>query len=205
MSGNGYIAIVDYGAGNVPSVERALHNLGANTRRSAQPEELRQATAIVLPGVGNYAAIIRALDEHHLRDALLEAIQRGVPVLGICLGLQALYSCSDEAPSLRGLEVFPEAIPSLPETVKLPHMGWNQLRITRRSRLLEGIEESEFFYFAHSFAAPNSGNSVVATCEYGVPFAAAIEHGNIFATQFHPEKSGPAGARLLQNFLKLAK
>jgi len=198
------IALVDYGAGNVPSVERALQRLGAESRRVTQGSELRNAKAIVLPGVGHCAAIIRALDERDLRSALLDAISCGVPVLGICLGLQVLYQSSDEAPSLRGLGILQGSVRSLPLTVKLPHMGWNRLCIRRSTPLLDGLGESDYFYFAHTYAAQDHCDAVVATCEHGARFAAVIQSNRLFATQFHPEKSGSAGARLLHNFLRLA-
>jgi imidazole glycerol phosphate synthase glutamine amidotransferase subunit len=200
------VALIDYGAGNVPSVERALQKLGVDSKRIAQPGQLHAASAIILPGVGHFAAIIRALDEQNLRDVLLEAILRGVPFLGICLGLQALYASSEEAPTLSGLRLFPGSVRSLPTTVKLPHMGWNRIRIHRSSELLAGVTDSDFFYFAHTFAAAPiaTGDEVVATCEHGAIFTAVVAHKNIFATQFHPEKSGAAGARLLQNFVRLA-
>jgi len=200
------IAVMDYGAGNFPSVARALDKLGAELRIAVWPSDLKIADAIVLPGVGNYAALIRALDERDLRSPLLDAIARGVPFLGICLGLQALYSTSEEAPSLPGLGVFSGTVKSLPTTVKLPHMGWNRLRMQRTSQLLAGLSTSDYFYFAHTFAAAvsSTSNEVVASCNHGTNFAAVLEHKNIFATQFHPEKSGAAGARLLQNFLSLA-
>jgi len=198
------IALIDYGAGNVPSVERALQKLGATSTRVTRPNELADARAIVLPVVGHYAAIIRALDENNLRSALLNAITRGIPFLGICLGLQALYSASEEAANLVGLNLFAGSVRSLPTSVKLPHMGWNRLRIQRNSQLLAGLDESDYFYFAHTFAASTSSEEVVATCEHGSTFNAVLEHNNIFAAQFHPEKSGPAGARLLQNFVNLA-
>jgi imidazole glycerol-phosphate synthase subunit HisH len=197
------IALIDYGAGNVPSVERALQKLEASTKRVTRPGELDGARAIILPGVGHYTAIIRALDEHHLRAALIEAISRGIPFLGVCLGLQALYSSSEEAPSLCGLNLFQGSVCSLPATVKLPHMGWNRLRIQRASQLLAGLSESDYFYFAHTFAAGSASDEVVATCEHGASFTAVLEHKNIFATQFHPEKSAAAGSRLLQNFVSL--
>ena len=198
------VTIIDYGAGNVPSVERALQKLGVASKRVRQPNELAGASAIILPGVGHYAAIIRALDQQNLRAPLLDAITLGVPFLGICLGLQALYSSSEEAPSLSGLNLFSGSVRSLPTTVKLPHMGWNRLRIQRTSQLLGGLSESDYFYFAHTFAAATPANQVVATCEHGTNFTAVLEHSNIFATQFHPEKSGAAGSRLLQNFLSRA-
>jgi imidazole glycerol-phosphate synthase subunit HisH len=199
------IALIDYGAGNVPSVERALQKLGVSSKRVTQHDELAGASAIILPGVGHYAAIIRALEEQNLHSALVNAIEQGVPFLGICLGLQALYSSSEEAPTLSGLNLFSGSVRSLPTTVKLPHMGWNRIRIQRTSQLLAGLSESDYFYFAHSYAAAGSSgsNEVVATCDHGATFTAVLEHKNIFATQFHPEKSGAAGARLLKNFLSL--
>jgi len=200
------VALIDYGAGNVPSVERALQKLGVCSKRVTQPRELSGLRAVILPGVGHFAAIIRALDEQDLRAALLDAIEQRVPFLGICLGLQALYSSSEEAPTLSGLNLFSGSVRSLPATVKLPHMGWNRLRIQRTSQLLAGLSESDYFYFAHTFATASSSgsNEVVATCNHGANFTAVLEHKNIFATQFHPEKSGAAGARLLQNFVRLA-
>jgi imidazole glycerol phosphate synthase glutamine amidotransferase subunit len=198
------IALIDYGAGNVPSVARALDKLGARMFVATRPSDLAGAGAIILPGVGHYAALIRALDEQDLRSALLESIARGVPFLGICLGLQSLYSSSEEAPSLSGLNLFPGSVRSLPASVKLPHMGWNSLRFRRPSQLLKGLSESDYFYFAHTFAATTTSQEVVATCEHGASFTAVLEHNNVFATQFHPEKSGAAGARLLQNFVRLA-
>jgi imidazole glycerol phosphate synthase glutamine amidotransferase subunit len=198
------VALVDYGAGNVPSVERAVQKLGATTRRVTQPEELSAAKAIILPGVGHYAAIIRGLDTQNLRTALLQAISRGVPFLGICLGLQALYASSQEAPTFAGLRVLEGEVRSLPNTVKLPHMGWNRVREVKTSPLLEGLNGSDYFYFAHTFAVTNSLSDAVAICEHGTSFTAVLQRNNIFATQFHPEKSGDAGARLLKNFLGLA-
>jgi imidazole glycerol phosphate synthase glutamine amidotransferase subunit len=198
------VMLIDYGAGNVTSVERALERLGAPSQRSHSPECIAKAEALLLPGVGHYAALIRALDERALRAPLLEALQRGIPFLGVCLGLQALYETSEEAPELSGLQLLPGSVRSLPATVKLPHMGWNQLRLMRASRLLEGISAHAYFYFAHSYAATNVNSEAVASCNHGADFAAVIEKQNIFAVQFHPEKSGEPGARLLKNFLRLA-
>jgi imidazole glycerol phosphate synthase glutamine amidotransferase subunit len=198
------VTLIDYGAGNVTSVERALQRLGAPSKRSNSPDGIAKAEALLLPGVGHYAALIRALDERALRAPLLDAIQRGVPFLGVCLGLQALYETSEEAPELRGLHLLPGSVRSLPSTVKLPHMGWNQLKLTRSSRLLDGVSADAYFYFAHSFAATNPNGEAVALCNHGADFAAVIEKQNIFAVQFHPEKSGDAGAQLLRNFLRLA-
>jgi imidazole glycerol phosphate synthase glutamine amidotransferase subunit len=200
------VALLDYGAGNVPSVERALQRLGAESQRADSPKSIQTAEALLLPGVGHFGALIRSLDERGLRAPLLEALEGGVPFLGICLGLQALYDSSDEAPELRGLRLLSGQIQALPAEVKLPHMGWNQVRIARASRLLEGIEPGAHFYFAHSYAAMASGADagVVATCAHGAEFVAVLERQNVCAVQFHPEKSGAAGARLLHNFLRLA-
>jgi imidazole glycerol phosphate synthase glutamine amidotransferase subunit len=198
------IALLDFGAGNVPSVERALTRLGAESSRAVSADEIARAQAIILPGVGHYAALIRALDERNSRAPLLDAIRRGVPFLGICLGLQALYESSEEAPELAGLGIFPGKVVALPSTVKLPHMGWNRLRFCRTSPLLEGISEADYFYFAHTFAARELNAETIATCEQGASFTAVLQSGPVFAVQFHPEKSGVTGARLLQNFLRLA-
>ena len=201
------VTLIDYGAGNVTSVERALHKLGAEAARANTAQQIDQASALILPGVGHFAALIRALDEQNLRASLLAALERGVPFLGICLGLQALYDASEEAPELAGLALFHQRVCALPANVKLPHMGWNQLRRAADSRLLEGIASDAHFYFAHSYAACVAGDDsdTVATCRHGSEFVAVIEHENVHAVQFHPEKSGQPGAQLLANFLGIAK
>src|ERR1700722_9029957 len=145
------VTLLDYGAGNVPSVQRALQRLGIASERASTPEQIASASVLILPGVGHYAALIRALDENALRQPLLDKIHSGAPFLGICLGLQALFAASDEAPELSGLQIFPGRVMSLPRTAKLPHMGWNTLHRAGESRLLEGISEKDYFYFALSY------------------------------------------------------
>ena len=199
------IALIDYGAGNLPSVERALVRLGSTSQRVSSLDGLARAEAIVLPGVGHFAALIRALDERGLREPLISAIRRGVPFLGICLGLHALFESSEEAPELSGFGILKGTVRALPSVAKLPHMGWNQLHPRRESRLLSGLQPDAWFYFAHSYAVVNDCASASATCSHGSDFVAAIELENVWAVQFHPEKSAAAGARVLSNFLELAR
>ena len=198
------VTLIDYGAGNVPSVERALRRLGAQVETTNTAEKIAAAHCLVLPGVGHCAALIAALDAHALRQPIRKAIGRGTPFLGICLGLQALYESSEEAPKLPSLGILSGHVTRLPKGVKLPHMGWNTLRTTRPNRLLASIPADAYFYFAHSFAAPATGNENTATCNHGREFIAVVEKENLFAVQFHPEKSGTAGAQVLQNFLRAA-
>ncbi|MGB7844563.1 MAG: imidazole glycerol phosphate synthase subunit HisH [Candidatus Acidiferrum sp.] len=196
--------LIDYGAGNVTSVARALRRLGAEVSCTNRPEEIATAKCLVLPGVGHCGALISSLDAHLLRQPLLDAIAQGIPFLGICLGLQALYENSEEAPALPGLGLLEGHVAQLPQNVKLPHMGWNQLRALRSSRLLEGISPDAYFYFAHSYAAPANSAEAAALCTHGCEFTAVLERKSIFGVQFHPEKSGAPGAALLENFLRIA-
>lgn len=198
------ISLVEYGAGNLPSVERALARQGVETERAATPDSIAAAQVLILPGVGHFGQLMRTLGSRGLLAPIRQAICGGVPLLGICLGLQALFTSSAEAPEDRGLDILPGTVSALPVTAKLPHMGWNQLRQIRSSALLEGIPANAYFYFAHSYAALDAGESAVAECEHGVPFVAALERQNLFAVQFHPEKSGDAGARVLANFVARA-
>lgn len=199
------VKLVEYGAGNLPSVERALRRLGVESERAGTPEALVGSRTIILPGVGHFGALMRTLAERHLLAPLRAALAGGVPFLGICLGLQALYAASEEAPDQSGLGILAGAIRPLPNTAKLPHMGWNQVRRLRPSTLLRDLPADAFFYFAHSYAALDAGEVAVALCDHGVPFVAALEQGNVMAVQFHPEKSGAAGARVLRNFLEFAR
>jgi imidazole glycerol phosphate synthase glutamine amidotransferase subunit len=202
------ISLLDYGAGNLPSVERALQRLGVQSERVFTSAGVAKAAALILPGVGHYGALIRALDRDGLRESVIGAIERGVPFLGICLGLQALFQNSEEAPDLRGLQILPGSVRVLSGAVKLPHMGWDQVHPKDKSRLLEGIDSGAYFYFAHSYAVPNCVDEPAletrATCSYGGEFVAVTEKENLLAVQFHPEKSGDAGLHVLQNFLRIA-
>ena len=198
------VTLIDYGAGNVPSVERALRRLGAQVETTNVAEKISAARCLVLPGVGHCAALIASLDAHCLRQPLIDAVGQGAAFLGICLGLQALYESSEEAPTLPGLGLLPGRVTRLPEEVKLPHMGWNTLKSTRATRLLDSVPSGAYFYFAHSFAAPAVGEESAAVSEHGREFIAVLEKENIRAVQFHPEKSGAAGAQVLRNFLRAA-
>ena len=197
------IALIEYGAGNLPSVERALARLGVESRRASIPDALADADTLILPGVGHFGALMRSLGERSLVNPLRDAVSRGVPLLGICLGLQAMFATSDEAPGDAGLNLFPQNVSALPPTDRLPHMGWNQLRRLRSSKLLEGVPENAYFYFAHSYAALDAGDAGVAMCDHSASFIAIVERNNVFATQFHPEKSGAYGETLLTNFSKI--
>jgi len=196
------VTLVDYGAGNLPSVERALQRLGADTVRATVASDLNGCQAIILPGVGHFGALMHTLEERQLLQPLRATLVRGVPFLGICLGLQALYESSEEAPDRRGLGLLAGRVRPLPVSVKLPHMGWNQLRHKRPSRLLQAVPEDAYFYFAHSYAILEPDEATVAVCSHGACFVAALERDNLYAVQFHPEKSGQAGALVLRNFLE---
>ena len=198
------ISLIEYDAGNLPSVERALARQGVACERAATADAVRGAEALILPGVGHFGQLMRTLGARGLIAPLAEAISRGTPLLGICLGLQALFSGSEEAPGDAGLGLYAGQVAALPATAKLPHMGWNQLQRKRASALLEGVPASAYFYFAHSYAALDAGDSGVAMCDHSASFVAVLERRNVFATQFHPEKSGPVGAQVLSNFVQVA-
>jgi imidazole glycerol-phosphate synthase subunit HisH len=196
------IAVVDYRAGNLTSVKKALDRVSAGAVVTSDPEVVARAEKIVLPGVGNFAAT-STLGETGLRNAICESIQRGVPFLGICVGMQWMIESSQEAPQVRGLRIWPGECERFPAAVKSPHVGWNQLSIKNGgARLLEGIPSDSFVYFTHSYRVPLL-EATVAECEYGGRFSAAVEQKNLFGVQFHPEKSGPVGLRLLENFCRM--
>jgi len=202
------IALIDYGAGNLTSVRKALAAVGADVRTPASPRDLEQASGVIVPGVGNFQAT-SAMDREW-RDAILHVIEGGRPMLGICLGLQWLFEGSTEAPGCAGLSLMSgscdrlgselETRPGDPGRLKIPHVGWNQLHFPRSSRLLAGIAEGAQVYFTHSYAAPVTGDTVAETT-HGRAFASAVERGQVFGVQFHPEKSGDVGLQVLRNFL----
>lgn len=192
------IAIVDYGAGNITSVKRALEHLGHAAVVTSDKGVIESADRIVVPGVGNFHATT-ALSAQGLSTALARQIWLGKPLLGICLGMQWLFQSSDEAPGIYGLGIFAEACRVLPNKVKSPHVGWDQLEVRGQTRLLRGINSGRFVYFTHGYCAPVI-DATVAACDYGSPFSAAVERGNLFGVQFHPEKSGETGLAILENF-----
>jgi imidazole glycerol-phosphate synthase subunit HisH len=197
------VTVIDYKAGNLTSVLKTLSHLGAELSVTDGDLSLVEAAErIVLPGVGHFAATER-LDTTGLTDAIRAAIIRGVPFLGICVGMQWLYSGSSEAPQQPGLGQFPESCSRFPEgPEKVPHVGWNSLEVRLGSKLLAGIEPGEFVYFTHSYKAPVTADTASVT-NYIEPFASAAERGNVMGVQFHPEKSGETGLKVLRNFLNL--
>jgi imidazole glycerol-phosphate synthase subunit HisH len=196
------IAVVDYRAGNLTSVKKALDHLGANTVVTSDPEVVARAEKIVLPGVGHFAATC-VLSSSGLRDSIADAIRRKVPFLGICVGMQWMLESSQEAPEVRGLAIWQGQCECFPASVKSPHVGWNQIEIKNNSsRLLRGIASKSYVYFTHSYRVPLQ-SATAAETEYGVKFSAAVERDHIFGVQFHPEKSGAVGLRLLQNYCEL--
>lgn len=196
------IAVLDYGIGNLRSAQKALEKVGADAVLVTDASAARGARGVVLPGVGAFGPCMEALRASGLDVAALDAIRSGTPFLGICVGLQMLYRWSEESPDVAGLGVIEGKVRALPPTVKRPQMQWNVLQPTGRpSALLEGLGTPAWAYFVHSFA-PDPTEDVVATCDYGGPVVAAVERDNLWGTQFHPEKSGTVGLRLLEGFAK---
>jgi len=192
------IAIVDYGAGNLVSVKKAIDWLGQDATITSDPGDVRRASKVILPGVGHFASTA-SLQRSGLQASITEAISNKVPFLGICVGMQWMFSGSEESPETRGLGLFPGTCSRFPHTVKSPHVGWNRLEVASTSRLFRGLPPSPFVYFTHSYYAPVNGTTV-ACCDYAGKFSAAVERDVLFGVQFHPEKSGEAGLRLLANF-----
>ncbi|MBV8847019.1 MAG: imidazole glycerol phosphate synthase subunit HisH [Bryobacterales bacterium] len=200
------ISIFDYGAGNLQSVKNTLGALGAPYELIRNAGGLRGATKIILPGVGHFGQMMRALDELRVRDALVERIQAGVPFMGICLGLQALFTSSEEAPAERGLGIYAGEVKRFRGDLRIPHMGWDEVRPCRETRLLRGTDDrvsscAKYFYFANSYYCPIVA-ATAAVCDYIVPFTAVLEQANVYGVQFHPEKSGPSGLAVVKNFIE---
>jgi glutamine amidotransferase len=201
-----YIAIIDYNAGNIKSVANAFQHIEATVKVTNSPKIIRNATAIVLPGVGAFGDSMKNLGIFKLTDLIRREI-RNKPFLGICLGLQLLFEYSTEKGHNNGLGILKGYIDKIPEGVKIPHIGWNQLNILKKeSRLFEGIQDKEYFYFVHSFSAVCENRSIISsTTDYGTELTASIERENIFALQFHPEKSSTMGMKILENFFNFVK
>jgi glutamine amidotransferase len=197
------IAVLDYGIGNLRSAEKALQRVGADAALTSDLAAVERADALVLPGVGAFGRCMQALRESDLEGAALRAIDAGKPFLGVCIGMQMLYEGSDEDPTTPGMGVLAGKVRRLPEGVKRPQMQWNRLALRDGTPMFAGLDTEPWVYFVHSYA-PATTEHVVATCEYGGAIVAAIQHDNLWATQFHPEKSGAAGLAVLANFVAAA-
>lgn len=199
------IAIIDYGMGNLRSVEKAFRKFTDNVIVTSKAEDIEKASAVVLPGVGAFRDCMNNLKRLDLLESIKDAIKQGKPYLGICLGLQVLFEESEEFGRTRGLGILPGRVVRFSEKMglKIPHMGWNQVHIKRHSPLFEGISEGDFFYFVHSFyVVPEDEAIITTTTDYGIEFVSSVQKNNIFALQFHPEKSQSLGLRLIENFVK---
>ncbi len=197
------IAIIDYGAGNIQSVKKALTHIGCEAFVTRDENKIMRADGAVLPGVGSFGDTMHTMNKYGLSDTVIKFNKSGKPFLGICLGLQLLFPGSEESPNVKGLNVFQGTITKIPSDggLKIPHIGWNSLDISSESRLFKNIEQNSYVYFVHSYFLKAKDRSIVsAQTEYGVKIDAAVEKGNIFATQFHPEKSGETGLKILKNF-----
>lgn len=201
------IGIIDYDAGNIKSVEKALQSLGQETAVTRDPETLLKADKVILPGVGAFGDAMGRLRQYGLEEVIHQVAEKGTPFLGICLGLQLLFDSSEESPGVKGLGLLPGKILRIPdgEGLKIPHMGWNSLDITPGARLFRGIPQDSYVYFVHSYYLKAEDPAIVAaSAQYGVSIHASVERDNVFACQFHPEKSGEIGLRILKNFIELA-
>lgn len=200
------IAIIDYDAGNMKSVEKALQKLGQEVIITRDPEEILSADKVILPGVGSFGDAMGNLRKYHLDQVIYQVVERNIPFLGICLGLQLLFEKSDETKGVAGLGVLKGEICRIPdgENLKIPHMGWNSLHLQNDGRLFRGTKEDAYVYFVHSYYLKAENEEIVkATTEYGTHIHASVEQGNVFACQFHPEKSSDVGLQILKNFVEL--
>lgn len=200
------IAVIDYDAGNLRSVEKALIKVGADPVITRDPDVIRKADKVILPGVGAFGEAMEKLNRFGLVDAIHEAVDSGKPFLGICLGLQLMFEYSEETPGCKGLSIFEGGILKIPakDGLKVPHIGWNSLNITENAKLFRGLSKEPYVYFVHSYYLKVKDPQIVAaTTEYGVEIHASVEKGNVFACQFHPEKSGDVGMTILKNFVEL--
>lgn len=199
------LAVLDYGIGNLRSAQKALERVGADARLTSDHGLIRDAAGVVLPGVGAFGACMQALHATGIADEAVAAAHSGRPFLGICVGMQLLYDGSEESPGVAGLGILPGVLRRLPESVKRPQMQWNLLDIRRPSALFAEVDDPVWVYFVHSYAADAADPAVVATCDYGGPVAAAVERGAVWATQFHPEKSGGTGLGILSGFVDASR
>ena len=199
------IAIIDYDAGNIKSVEKALQYLGEEAVITRDAGEILMADKVILPGVGAFGDAMKKLNRYSLVPVIHEVVEKGIPFLGICLGLQLMFESSEEAPGVEGLGLLKGKIVRIPEGdgLKVPHMGWNSLSFPKEGRLFAGIPENSYVYFVHSYYLQAEEDIVTATAEYGVTIHASVEKGNVFACQFHPEKSSHTGLTILKNFVEL--
>ncbi|MED5580277.1 MAG: imidazole glycerol phosphate synthase subunit HisH [Nitrospinota bacterium] len=204
------LVVIDYEMGNMLSVKNALGHIDADYFMSSNALDLDDANGIILPGVGGFPECMRALHNFGLVEAIRKAIEKGVPFLGVCLGLQVLFQESEEFGNTEGLSVFEGTVRRFPKSfaLKVPHMGWNQIRLTNPCCILKDVEESDYFYFVHSFyveEVPGLLSHVTSFSDYGISFVASIQKDNVFATQFHPEKSGLKGLKILKNFVSFCE
>lgn len=203
------IAIIDYGAGNIQSVYKALKFICADCKVTSDKDEILNADGAILPGVGSFGDAMDTMTKRGIKDTIIEYTKSGKPFLGICLGLQLLFPESEETPGVKGLDIFKGTITKIPNqnrTLKIPHMGWNNISIKQKNGIFKGIEGEPYVYFVHSFYLKAQDKDIVAaTTQYGVEIDAAVQKGNIIATQFHPEKSGEVGLKMLKNFVEMVK
>ncbi len=202
------VAIIDYDAGNLKSVQKAFEFLGADVVVTRKRNEILNSDHVILPGVGAFGEAMEKLEQYDLVDTIKEVVKRKIPLLGICLGMQLLFESSEESDGVKGLSLLEGKIVKIPkkEGIKIPHMGWNGLELKGKATLFQGLSKEPYVYFVHSYyLVPSKAEDVVAVTEYGTNLSVAVEHENLFGCQFHPEKSGEVGLEILKNFLKVSK